>query len=71
MVGDEAVVIIANPNGLICNGCGFINASRVDLVTGSNYNFNTDSFNNIENTNIAYTPVMVCTLIVIIRCSNH
>ena len=47
VVGDEAVVIIANPNGLICNGCGFINASRVDLVTGSNYNFNTDSFNNI------------------------
>ena len=38
---------------LTCNGCGFINASRVDLVTGSNYNFNTDSFNSIANTNIA------------------
>ena len=51
--GAEAVVIIANPNGLSCNGCSFINASRVDLVTGSNYNSSTTSFNNIENTNIA------------------
>ena len=42
VVGAEAVVIIANPNGITCNGCAFINASRVDLVTGSNYNFNTD-----------------------------
>ena len=38
VVGAEAVVIIANPNGITCNGCAFINASRVDLVTGSNYN---------------------------------
>ena len=53
VVGAEAVVIIANPNGITCNGCAFINASRVDLVTGSNYNFNTDSFNSIANTNIA------------------
>ena len=53
VVGAEAVVIIANPNGLSCNGCSFINASRVDLVTGSNYNSSTTSFNNIENTNIA------------------
>ena len=53
VVGDEAAVIIANPNGITCNGCGFINASRVDLVTGSNYNFNTDNFNSIANTNIA------------------
>ena len=51
--GTEAGIIIANPNGIVCGSCGFINASRVDLVTGSNYNFNTDSFNNIENTNIA------------------
>ena len=53
VVGAEAVVIIANPNGITCNGCAFINASRVDLVTGSNYNSSTTSFNNIENTNIA------------------
>ena len=33
VVGAEAVVIIANPNGISCNACNFINASRVDLVT--------------------------------------
>ena len=33
--GAEAGVIIANPNGIICNACSFLNASRVDLVTGS------------------------------------
>ena len=49
----EAGLIIANPNGIDCNGCGFINTNRVDLVTGSNYNFNTDNFNSIANTNIA------------------
>ena len=51
--GAEAGVIIANPSGITCNGCSFINASRVDLVTGSNYNSSTDSFNDIANTNIA------------------
>ena len=51
--GAEAVVIIANPNGITCNGCAFLNASRVDLVTGSSYNFDADSFDSIENTNIA------------------
>ena len=53
MFGSEAVVVIANPNGISCNGCSFINASRVDLVTGSNYNLATDTFDSIANTNIA------------------
>ena len=53
MFGAEAGVIIANPSGITCNGCSFINASRVDLVTGSNYNSSTASFNDIANTNIA------------------
>ena len=53
VVGAEAVVIIANPNGISCNACNFINASRVDLVTGSSYNFNADRFNSIANSNIA------------------
>ena len=51
--GAEAVVIIANPNGISCNACSFINASRVDLVTASSYNAATNRFNNITNTNIA------------------
>ena len=33
--GSEAGVIIANPNGITCDGCGFINTSKVDLVTGT------------------------------------
>ena len=35
MVGTNAGVIIANPNGITCNGCGFINASRIDLIAGT------------------------------------
>ena len=53
VVGAEAAVIIANPNGIICNGCSFINASMVNLVTGSGtYNPGSDRFSNIANTNI-------------------
>ena len=33
--GAEAGIIIANPNGIDCDGCGFINTSKVDLVTGT------------------------------------
>ena len=33
VVGAEAGLIIANPNGISCNGCSFINASEVDLRT--------------------------------------
>ena len=31
--GGEAGLIIANPNGIDCDGCGFINTSKVELVT--------------------------------------
>ena len=33
--GSEAGLIIANPNGIDCDACGFINTNRVDLVTGT------------------------------------
>ena len=33
--GTRAEVIIANPAGILCNGCGFINASRATLTTGT------------------------------------
>ena len=33
--GTEAGIIIANPNGIVCDGCAFINTNRVDLVTGT------------------------------------
>ncbi|MFG6440233.1 hemagglutinin repeat-containing protein [Roseateles sp. LKC17W] len=32
--GMPADVVIANPNGITCNGCGFINTHRASLVSG-------------------------------------
>ncbi|TQI81486.1 filamentous hemagglutinin [Serratia fonticola] len=34
VAGQNAQVIIANPSGITCNGCGFINANRATLTTG-------------------------------------
>ena len=34
VAGKKANVIIANPNGLHCEGCGIINSDRVTLTTG-------------------------------------
>jgi filamentous hemagglutinin len=34
VAGQRAQVIIANPNGISCNGCGFINTTRGVLTTG-------------------------------------
>ena len=34
VAGQRAEVIIANPNGIVCDGCGFINTSRGILTTG-------------------------------------
>lgn len=33
--GDRAQVVIANPAGITCDGCGFINANRATLTTGT------------------------------------
>ena len=33
--GRKADYIVANPNGITCAGCGFINTSRLSLITGS------------------------------------
>lgn len=35
VVGGRADVIIANPYGITCDGCGFINTDRVTLTTGT------------------------------------
>ncbi|MCE3232600.1 MAG: filamentous hemagglutinin family outer membrane protein [Rickettsiaceae bacterium] len=32
--GSKAEYVLANPNGITCNGCGFINTPRVTLTTG-------------------------------------
>ncbi len=33
--GTPADVVIANPSGITCNGCGFVNTPRVTLTTGT------------------------------------
>lgn len=35
VAGQQAQVIIANPAGITCSGCGFINAGRATLTTGT------------------------------------
>ncbi|QSQ45782.1 hemagglutinin repeat-containing protein [Xanthomonas translucens pv. translucens] len=35
IAGARAQLVIANPNGISCDGCGFLNASRVTLATGT------------------------------------
>lgn len=34
VAGKQAQVVIANPSGLVCDGCGVINATRFTLTTG-------------------------------------
>ncbi|WP_153772370.1 filamentous hemagglutinin N-terminal domain-containing protein [Pseudomonas sp. MNR3A] len=35
VAGQSAHVIVANPHGITCNGCGFINTPQVTLTTGT------------------------------------
>lgn len=35
ILGDSAEFVLANPNGITCNGCGFINTPRVTFATGT------------------------------------
>ncbi|MDR7345617.1 filamentous hemagglutinin [Pantoea alhagi] len=35
VAGRRAQVVIASPSGITCNGCGFINAGRTTLTTGT------------------------------------
>ncbi|HCM1918904.1 TPA: hemagglutinin repeat-containing protein [Salmonella enterica subsp. salamae serovar 28:r:e,n,z15] len=34
VAGKRAQVVVANPSGITCSGCGFINASKATLTTG-------------------------------------
>jgi len=38
IAGSKADLIIANPNGITCSGCGFINTAHL-LMVGGNSNF--------------------------------
>lgn len=35
VLGGKADIVVANPNGITCNGCGFINTDRVTFSTGT------------------------------------
>ncbi|MBL0319033.1 MAG: hypothetical protein IPP74_07070 [Alphaproteobacteria bacterium] len=35
ILGAQAEYVVANPNGISCNGCGFIHTPRVTLTTGT------------------------------------
>ncbi|WP_019450843.1 hemagglutinin repeat-containing protein [Cupriavidus sp. BIS7] len=35
VAGDRAQVVIANPAGITCDGCGFLNANRATMTTGT------------------------------------
>lgn len=35
VAGDKAHLIIANPNGITCGNCGFINTNKVTITTGT------------------------------------
>lgn len=41
VAGKRADVIIANPNGIMVGGAGFINTNRLSMITGSSLNQNT------------------------------
>ena len=52
VAGTTAGVIIANPNGISCDGCGFINASRIDIIGGTR---ESDGSFNLSDTTINIT----------------
>lgn len=35
VAGRKADIVVVNPNGITCNGCGFVNTDRVTLATGT------------------------------------
>lgn len=35
VAGQRAQVVIANPSGITCDGCGFVNANRATITTGT------------------------------------
>jgi len=45
--GHQAELIIANPNGISCDGCGFINTNKTTLTTGV-VNITSQGFNSID-----------------------
>ncbi|MTI09937.1 hemagglutinin repeat-containing protein [Curvivirga aplysinae] len=45
LFGSSAPLVLANPNGITCDGCGFINTPRASLITG---NVNSNSLHSLN-----------------------
>lgn len=56
IAGNKANLIVANPNGITCNGCGFVNAPRVTLTTGA---VNLDKNGNVANIDVSKGDISV------------
>ena len=56
VAGPKAQVIVANPAGITCNGCGFINATRATLTTGEP---RINSVGNLENYRVTRGQVRI------------
>ncbi|RKT49887.1 filamentous hemagglutinin family protein [Azonexus fungiphilus] len=48
VLGGKADVVVANPYGITCQGCGFINSDRVTLTTGAPFLNNDGSLGGFE-----------------------
>lgn len=59
--GKTAEVIIANPNGIMVGGAGFINTSRLSLITGSSHGL--DQNGNLTPFEISTSPNAIITVI--------
>ena len=61
IAGRKANLIIANPNGITCNGCGFINTARLLMIAGSSeYNQHGNLDFNLKKQNLpnVYVPLI-------------
>ncbi|MES2961705.1 MAG: hemagglutinin repeat-containing protein [Pseudomonadota bacterium] len=61
IAGSKADLIIANPNGITCSGCGFINTAHLSLIAG---NSNFDAAGNLGFT-LSNNPNLLLPLITI------
>ncbi|RDU69169.1 filamentous hemagglutinin N-terminal domain-containing protein [Helicobacter aurati] len=49
IAGSKADMLLANPNGITCQGCGFINAGNVSLATGTLSKEELERLNNLKD----------------------
>ena len=67
VAGDSAGIIIANPNGIVCDGCSFANTDKLDLITGT---ANLDTAGVISDYTTAANDVFIYNANIILREFN-